>query len=332
LDLSPAFGQVELPPDPTLRALAPGAGSLIVHINAPYVPHALWALGRARVARRRIIGYWAWELPRLPAVWRLAVPFVHEVWVPSTFTADAVRAAIDRPVRVVPHPLPTTAPTPGMRARLGLPADALIVLNVFHLGSAFTRKNPIAAVRAFRQAFGDAPDRVLAIKLVDNGAVPWALHALHEAIGGAANIRLIEGMLPAPDMAGLVADSDVVVSLHRSEGFGLVPAEGMRFGKPVVTNWSGNLEFMTANNSALVRCALVPVDDPEGAIDGAGQVWADADVDDAARWLRRLADDPALRARLGAAAAADVNSKLSPQKFARTVAELVEAQANVSAG
>jgi glycosyltransferase involved in cell wall biosynthesis len=334
-DLSPAFGQVELPSHPALRALAPGEGSLIVHINAPYVPHALWALGRARIAGRRIIGYWAWELPRLPATWRLAVPFVHEVWVPSTFTAEAVRAAIDRPVRVVPHPLPTTAPTPGMRARLGLPADALVVLNVFHLGSAFTRKNPIAAVHAFRQAFGDAPNRVLAIKLIDNGAVPWALQSLNEAIGGATNIRLIEGMLPAPDMAGLVAASDIVVSLHRSEGFGLVPAEGMRFGKPVIaTNWSGNLEFMTERNSALVRCSLVPVDDPEGAIDGAGQVWADADVDDAAQWLRRLADDAGLRGCLGAAAAADVGSQLSPQKFVRTVAELVQAQeqTNVSAG
>jgi glycosyltransferase involved in cell wall biosynthesis len=76
------------------------------------------------------------------------------------------------------------------------------------------------------------------------------------------------------------------------------------------------------------------VDDPEGAIDGAGQVWADADVDDAAQWLRRLADDADLRGRLGAAAAADVASQLSPQKFARTVAELVQSQAlpHVSVG
>ena len=44
-----------------------------------------------------------------------------------------------------------------MRARLGLPADALIVLTAFHMGSAFTRKNPLAAIAAFRQAFGDAP-------------------------------------------------------------------------------------------------------------------------------------------------------------------------------
>lgn len=326
-DLSPAFGQVELGAAPGLRSLGPGDGTLVVHVNAPLLPHALWALGRSRVAGRRIIGYWAWELPRLPAAWGAALPFVHDVWVPSTFTAKAVRAAIDRPVHVVPHPLPTTAPTPAMRARLGLPADALIVLNVFHLGSAFSRKNPIAAVRAFRQAFGDTPDRVLAIKLVDNGAVPGALKALNDAIGGAGNIRVIEGRLSAEDMTGLVAASDVVISLHRSEGFGLVPAEAMRLGKPVVaTRWSGNLEFMTQKNSALVGCSLVPVDDPEGAIDGAGQAWADADVDEAAQWLRRLAGDAALRARLGAAAAADVERQLSPQRFVRAVTDLIGAR------
>jgi hypothetical protein len=52
-------------------------------------------------------------------------------------------------------------------------------------------------------------------------------------------------------------------------------------------------------------------------------VWADADVDDAAQWLRRLADDAVLRARLGAAASADVGSQLSPQRFVATVAELI---------
>ena len=57
-----------------------------------------------------------------------------------------------------------------MRSRLGLPEDALVVLTVFHLGSAFARKNPLAAIAAFRKAFGDAPDRVLVIKLIDNGA------------------------------------------------------------------------------------------------------------------------------------------------------------------
>ena len=169
-DLSRAFGQTELTDKADRRALAPGNGSLIVHHNGPFMPHALWALGRARVRSRRIIGYWAWELPRLPDDWQPSFRYVHEVWVPSSFTRDAVRAATTKPVHVVPHPLPPMTVTPNMRTKLDLPLDALMVLNVVHLGSAFARKNPLAAIAAFRRAFGDAKNRVLVIKLIAGGA------------------------------------------------------------------------------------------------------------------------------------------------------------------
>jgi len=325
-DLSAAFGQVELCGG-ARRALGPGAGTLMVHHNGPFMPHALWALGRARVRGRRIVGYWAWELPRLPADWQPCFRYVHEIWVPSHFIRDAMAAATDKPVHVVPHSLPPSPATPNMRGRLGLPNDALIVLNVMHLGSAFTRKNPLAAVAAFRRAFGDAGDRILVIKLIAGGGTQWAERALHEAIAGASNIRLVEGMLPEADMAGLMAASDIVISLHRSEGFGLVPAQAMHLGKPVIaTAWSGNLEFMTKRNSALVSYSLVPVHDPEGAFVADGQMWADADVEEAAAWLRRLAGDAGLRAALGAAAAKDVAAQLSPQAFAAKVAALVQSE------
>lgn len=325
-DLSPAFGQVELGEGARRRPVTPGAGSLIVHHNGPYLPHALWALGRARIRGRRIIGYWAWELPRLPDGWQASMRYLHEIWVPSTFTRDAVAAATDKPVHVVRHPLPPTTATPNMRGKFGLPEQAVVVLNVFHLGSAFARKNPLAAVVAFRKAFGERADRVLAIKLIDNGAA-GARRELNAAIAGAGNIRLIEGMLPEADMAGLMAAADIVISLHRSEGFGLVPAQAMALSKPVIaTGWSGNLDFMNKNNSALVSYSLIPVRDPEGAFQGDDQKWADANVDEAAEWLRRLAGDADLRARLGAAAAKDVAAQLSPKHFAKAVAELVEAQ------
>jgi glycosyltransferase involved in cell wall biosynthesis len=327
-DLSGAFGQAEFSGTERRRALTPGSGSLIVHHNAPYMPHALWALGRERIKTRRIIGYWAWELPKLPKLWRTGFRFVHEIWVPSRFTRDAVAAATGLPLHVVPHPLPVMPATPNMRARLGLPHDALIVLNVFHLGSAYARKNPLAAIAAFRKAFGDAPDRVLAIKVIDNGATQAARRELNAAIAGSGNIRLIEGLLPQADMAGLMQAADIVISLHRSEGFGLVPAQAMALGKPVVaTGWSGNLDFMHAGNSALIDYALVPVNDPEGGFAGDGQRWADADIDHAADWLRRLAVSAELRARMGAQAAVDVHAQLSPQAFARKVEALVGGRA-----
>ena len=100
----------------------------------------------------------------------------------------------------------------------------------------------------------------------------------------------------------------------------------MALGKPVVaTGWSGNLDFMTERNSALVSYSLVPVQDPEGAFDADGQKWADADVDEAARWLRRLAGDADLRARMGAGRRQGRRREALTQRFASAVTALIEA-------
>ena len=48
-----------------------------------------------------------------------------------------------------------------------------------------------------------------------------------DAASGTANIRFEIRTLPLADNHALTACADIVLSLHRSEGFGLVPAEGM---------------------------------------------------------------------------------------------------------
>jgi len=324
-DLSAAFAQNDLPGAITTRPLEPGTGgSLIVHINGPYMPYAMCMLGRRQIAGRRIIGYWAWELPRLSDAWKPALSFVHEIWVPSRFTQAAIAAATDLPVHVVPHPLPEIEAPTLRRQDLGLADDALIVLNSFHIGSNFARKNPVAAIKAFRRSFGDRSDRILVIKMSDPGNVPLARQELNAAIAGASNIRVIERTLSSKDMAGLMALSDIVISTHRSEGFGLICAEAMRLGKPVIaTGWSGNLDFMNEENSALLPYKLIAVEDRDNAFDNSNQQWADPDVDAATHWLTRLADDPDLRRRMGARAAKDIAGYLSPAHFANTVSKLL---------
>ncbi len=325
-DISAAFGQKEIE-GPARRPIVPGTGgTLVVHHNAPFLPHALWALGRARVRGRRVIGYWAWEFPRIPQSWYPSFRYLHEIWVPSELARTAVASGTNLPVHIVPHPLPPPVVTPNMRARLGLPENVLIVLTAFHMGSAFTRKNPLAAIAAFRRAFGDASNVLLLVKVIDHGASPIAREALHRAIEGAANIRLLNVMLPPADMSGLMDAVDIVLSLHRSEGFGLVPAEAMQLGKPVVaTGWSGNMDFMNAGNSAPVAYTMVPVQDPyDGAFIADGQLWAEADVEDAADWLRRLADEPDLRRSMGETARSEIAWQLSPRSVAQTIAKLLE--------
>ncbi len=301
------------------EAEPPPGAPLAVHVNAPQLAAALLRLGRGRLRGRRVIGCWAWELPVAPADWRPGAALVHEIWAPSRFTAAALEPLAPGRVRVVPYCVACRPPAPAAldRAAFGLPADAVVVLTSFNLASSFERKNPLAAIAAHRQAFGDRPDRVLLLKIGHPGHYAADLQRLKDAAGGAANIRFETRTLPPADNHALTACADIVLSLHRSEGFGLVPAEGMLLGRAVVaTDWSGNTDFMDSETSALVPYRLIPAVDSRGVFQAPGAVWADADVGVAAQHLVRLADDPAARAVLGARARRAAQDRLGAAPLA----------------
>ena len=202
-------------------------------------------------------------------------------------------------VRVVLPPLGIVPPEPAAldRAAFGLPPDAVVILVSFNLASSFVRKNPLAAIAAFRAAFGERPDRLLVLKTGHVAHAPDDFARL-AAAAQAPNIRLETRVLPTADHHALMAASDIVLSLHRSEGFGLVPAEAMLLGKPVIaTGWSGNMDFMDASNSVPIGYRLVPVADPRQVYQGGS--WAEPDQAEAVAQLRRLADDAAARRALG---------------------------------
>ena len=123
--------------------------------------------------------------------------------------------------------------------------------------------------------------------------------------------------MSAAEIDALYADSDVVISLHRSEGFGLILAEAMMRGLPVIaTDWSGNVDFVTAETGIPIPYRLIPASDPQSATyDQPGTVWADADVEAAADALRRLRRAPDLARHLGRAAAALAAREWSSQRY-----------------
>jgi glycosyltransferase involved in cell wall biosynthesis len=126
-------------------------------------------------------------------------------------------------------------------------------------------------------------------------------------------------------MHSLVGLTDVYVSLHRSEGFGLIPAEAMSLGKPVVmTRWSGNLDLMTDDNCCGVDYKLIPVEANAWPY-LPGQTWADPDVDQAAKYLRRLRDDAGYYSGISGRAARTIREKFSPQAVGTAIRTRLQA-------
>lgn len=276
--------------------VAEGPGTLVVHVNGPMLPWALHVLGAKAVRGKRVIGYWAWELPRLPRDWEVGRRFVHEIWTPSRFCAEAMAAPHGPPVVVVPHPLPSPAPAAIDRAGFGLPADAFVTLCMFDAGSSVARKNPLGAMAAHARAFGDRPDRVLVLKTHGTRAAGPAWQAVAAAAAAHGNVVVLDRDLPPAELWALIAASDVLLSLHRAEGFGFAVAEAMAMGRPVVaTGWSGNMDFMRGPGVHAVPFALVPARDPQATYDFPDMSWAEPDLDAAAAALRMIADGAAPR-------------------------------------
>lgn len=269
-------------------------GVWISHCNPEHIASVLSHLSPADWQGRYRIGCWAWELPRAPRFWFWMARFFHEVWVVSDFVAQALDQAPSQ-IRVMPHPVPlgpVRPPREGPR----------VVLTMADLRSAQARKNPLGAIEAYRRAFPEVrPDRVrLQVKLNGMDFDPVALAELRMA-AQRPDIELIERVFSDAEIEALVGDCDLLVSLHRSEGFGLPIAEAMARGIPVLaTGWSGNLDFMRGLAPLLVSHSMIPVSDPSGVYRGAGLKWADPDLDDAALRLRRLIADDSLRLHLGA--------------------------------
>ncbi len=297
----------------------------IAAINADQVTMFQGAVGLGFFNGRRTVGLWAWELEQFTEEMADAAALFDEIWAISSFAASSIRQQIDKPVHV--FPLAAASPGTGGSVPSAVPPDRFVFLFTFDFFSVFERKNPLAVIEAFSKAFTTDEGPVLVVKSVNGDLRRLDRDRVRLAAADRPDIVLIEDYLTDADRYALLARADAYVSLHRAEGLGLAMAEAMMMGKPVIaTAYSGNLDFMTEENSFLVPHGMAEV--PPGCEPyRPGTPWAEPDVDQAARMMRRVVDDPDLATRKAAVAKSDIVRTHGPAVAAAFVEQRFEALA-----
>jgi len=314
------------PPDDDAAATADRFAAVnLLCVNADSVAMVAEQLGPDFFRGRYTIGFWAWEVSAFPERFIGAFGHLEEVWVGSRHVRDAIAPHATKPVIAIPQPVSMTPETEHAPAPSGVP-PGFRFLFAFDYLSVFERKNPLAAIAAFARAFppeggGEAS---LVIKSLNHDHNPAAHERLRAAVAAQPGVHLIERRLSKQDRDGLLASADCYVSLHRAEGFGYTLAESMWLAKPVIaTGYSGNLDFMSADNSFLVEHRLVPIG-PGGDPYPADGVWAEPSVEHAARCMREVFENREEAARRGARAAADIRASNGPEAAGRAMADRLE--------
>jgi len=248
-----------------------------------------------------------WELGRIPQEWHAGVRDFDEVWAPSRFIASALADISGVTSHYVPLPvrLPLQPPAPRPDR------STLRFFTFLDVDSFVARKNPQAAVNAFRAAFAPAKrDVELVVKtrgVRDDGLRQW----LGEIAAQDDRIKIVDRTLDRVGMDALMMECDAFITLHRSEGFGLGAAEALAAGKAVVaTDYGGTTDFINALSGYPVAYTLERVRDGE-YVHTQGQVWATANADAAVAALRQIHASPGeadARARRGFALLKDQQS------------------------
>ncbi len=290
----------------------------IFHINADQMLKAFSHLGRDFFETRYNILYPFWELAKWPDEWVDILGLVEEVWAPTRFIQAAIAERTSLPVEYMPMCVSLPPPSGLKRSHFGLPEDRFLFLFAFDFFSYIERKNPFATIRAFKKAFLDRKSKVgLVIKVMNGDTRNSEWIRMMQLINDDPRIYVLNKTMSRQEVLDLYVVTDCFVSLHRSEGFGLGPAEAMYMKKPViVTNYSGNTDFTLVDNSCLVDYKLIPVESGQYICEK-GQVWADPDVEHAAWYMRKLFEEEPYRRNLAERGSHLIHTKFSPKTVAQ---------------
>ncbi len=260
----------------------------ILGANGDQLPMFFNNLGFSKGFPRKSIGIWFWELDKLTPNFQQGLKYIDKIWATTKFNYETFKSVIDLPIDYVPMPILKTF---DFSERKLIQGEYFI--NIFDFLSDFNRKNPMAAIEAFNLAFpieGSGPK--LLIKSTNSVFDPQNSKLLANKVSERNDIIWIDEVLPENQLNYLIKNSIGLISLHRSEGFGMNIANAMQMMVPTIASaYSGNMDFCNEQNSFLVNFNLVPVETKNVNYANMKCNWADPDISAAADYLIEIYKD-----------------------------------------
>lgn len=307
----------------------------LIHLNGESIPLA-FAYQPDVFSGAYNIGYFFWELDSPAACHYLGMNMLDEIWVSTEYGVSIYRPRAPGPVTNVGmcfEDLPEIGRDEArayLQRKTGFSGREFVFFVAFDSFSFVQRKNPVGTLKAFARAFEGVRDVRLVIKTQNRRKVsdPAQLRIWEKVdalVAADKRITIIDETLSYDDLLRLKKGADCYISLHKSEGWGFGMIEAMNLKLPVVcTAYSGNMDFCSDETAFLVGYQEVELEEDDYIFVLPGQKWAEPDIADAARQMRLVHEDAALRQTKAEAAHAYVRSHFSPEAIAARYAARLE--------
>lgn len=242
---------------------------VIVH-HAPRNYETVYALHPA-LKDKYVISCCVTHTNVLPQNWQRNLARVQEIWTCSRYCHE-IFSRYHPKVTLIPYPAErdlscSDAALDCVRRLIGHDEDNVYFLNISN--ASHPRKNVRMLVETFTRVASAMPKARLVVKGIPTDMPTWAAHP---------QVLFIPFQMPFEYISALYRLTDVYVSVHRSESWGLTMSDAILSGNPVIaTGYSGNLDYMSQDNAYLLsyRESEVPGQTFGLQIDGA--TWADPD-------------------------------------------------------
>jgi glycosyltransferase involved in cell wall biosynthesis len=253
---------------------------------------------------------------------------------PSSFCHSGLLRSGISPAKIKRIPIPLDESVWNQSVQPAFPFEGRF--RFLFMNSIYERKGLDVLLRAYWQTFSKRDPVELYVKSYKENDRPDPAAKYIAAVAEkyrfvmseCAPVRVLDVPMRDEEIPSFIKSFDAVVSMHRSEGFGLTPFYAMALGTPVVaTDFGGVTDFCKEDTAWIVNVDRMsePSSEETRIFDHLrGAMWAEPSIESASQTLRRCINDHQGRAEKAERARVLLSDNYSYAKVGSAIVSAIE--------